>query len=232
MLKKEIVKMLYHENVEGVPIFRIAKSLGIRWETAQRLVEDLEKRGWVKIVEEKSFPFRKTVSLTNEGASFASELLSMERTALDPLDAILLVIIYAVGGKVEGATKLEKLPFLLEKEFGVKIDHLFKYFPYLHGPYSPKVIQTTHRLAYFKLINIEEKVVGTGINEEYVMRIYTLTPEGKKLAEEIFKKLPNDYQEALYGLKNFAEKPLRDLLRYVYTKYPEVKKYTTLDDFI
>ena len=190
----------------------------------------------MKIEKEDRFPFRKTVSLTDAGKAFAAELLSWEDTEksikLQPTDVMLLVIMYAVGEEVKGATKLEKLPFLLEKECGVKVDHLFKYFPYLHGPYSPKVMEAAYRLAYFKLIEMEERVVGVGTNEEHTMRVYRLTPKGRDLAVKIFKSLPDEHQKALLRLRDFNRLPLRELLKYVYTKYPEVKKYTKLDEFL
>ena len=102
-----------------------------------------------------------------------------------------------MGGKVEGSTKVEKLPFLLEKDLGIKVNDLLNYFPYLYGPYSSKDMHVIYRLAYFKLITIEEKVLGVG-NEDKIHheRVYELTSEDEE-SPKLFKKLPNEHKNAL-----------------------------------
>jgi DNA-binding MarR family transcriptional regulator len=233
MLYKDALKLLYEKGGEKLTVVAMARALNVQWQTLKRVLDEYVKSGHVEIRKIEKFPFEMVVTLTEEGRKLASELFSSEESKLSPAEKMLLTIIYSVGGEVKGATKLEKLPFLLERDYGVPLSKIYKYFAYLHGPYSKEVTKAVNVLVYYGLIDVDEKVYRYDVDEdkERVIRIYMLTPKGKSLAESIFKRLPNEWKEKMRMLKIPAGKTTKELLDYVYAKYPEFKKRTTLDKF-
>lgn len=229
----DLLKLLYSTG-KGFTVYELAKATNVRWETVHRAIRELEERGLVESSRRSErFPFRIIVKLTEEGKKVAKELSLEKRSKLGLGERLLLTIIWAVGGEVKGTTKLEKLPFLLEREYGVPLKDFYKYFAYLHGPYSPEVIKASIILAYYNFINIREEVYPSKVEgeKELILRVYELTEEGKDFAKELFENLPDDVKAKMINLKRFAQMTTKELLNYVYTKYPEFKKYTTLDRF-
>ena len=232
-LREEMLRVLYEEEKEGISVLTMAKILNVHWQTAKKMLEELVRMGFVTISKKGEFPFKITASLTKEGESFAFELFSTDEGKLSLTERLLLIIIYVVGGEVRGTTKLEKLPFLLERDFKVELGDIFKHSPYLYGPYSTRVIDAVNSLQYNSLLNVNERVYRFEVegDKERVIRIYTLTLKGNELAKSMFQKLPEELKKRLVKLRSHAQKSTKRLLDYVYTKYPEFKKYTTLDEF-
>jgi len=139
---------------------------------------------------------------------------------------IILSILY-LKGKVWGRTYLQKLLYLLNRE--VFDNTLFDYKFHKYGPYSEDINVEITTLETER--QIEEKAVLTkGLNTAYT---YELTENGKKIASDIFiKKLSNKEREKLIEYINkFGSFSSTELLRYVYSKYPEVAENSIFEGF-
>ena len=230
-VRKDLMKYLYETDAQSASIHAIADALNVRWETIERALEELTREGYLYYQKTKAFPFNFVVTLTHKGRKFAFDYCSPDYEKLGSGEMLLLLIIHAVGGQIKGTTKLEKLPFLLEHDFNVKLDEIFSYFPYFYGPYSRDVIKSVNTLAYCGFVSIEERIFPseTDGDKERTIRAYTLTQKGLDFAENLFKKLPDEFQRRVVKLRPHAAKTTKELLRYVYSKYPEMGKYSKLD---
>lgn len=157
---------------------------------------------------------------------------------------VVLVLLFAGARKGEneeviGNTRLDKLMFLVEKESTLK-KYLtsFKFDAYNFGPYSSELFDSVQALANAGLVS-----VGKSESEEYLNEadrfqielqleenanspknaaIYSLTPEGKTVASELFRSLSTSEQQELVTIKTrFNSISLKKLLQYIYRKYPE-----------
>lgn len=178
-------------------------------------------------------------------------------TAMD----VLLVLLYARGKKahetIAGITKLEKLVFLLAQEtsLGKLIDQNFTYEPYHFGPYSAEVLDNIEALGELGLVRtsavpsrsyVEESdryQVGVQVNESDAdssevdqkgnMEVFDLTDDGIKVAEVLFSSLDKQQQQEVSQLKGrFNSLSLRQLLRYVYKKYPQSTTESKIRDYV
>lgn len=158
-------------------------------------------------------------------------------------DAIVLLMgapsdIPRLNGRVEGITRLEKLLFLFDRETEFKklIDEDLDFQPHNFGPFSAKVYQAVEVLESANLITDSAKVASTNedswemdelIGEQpsapYTTRDFALTERGRRYYEALRKEFLDAETERELG--NFKEKfgsvPLRQLIRYVYTRYPD-----------
>ncbi|BCW08037.1 hypothetical protein NtRootA1_41750 [Arthrobacter sp. NtRootA1] len=165
-------------------------------------------------------------------------------------DAIVLLLGTRVAGarpgEIQGITRLEKLVFLLERETSSKswLSQDAGFEPYNFGPFSQKVYQAVDMLAAAQLIedssspspdvtDIWEQREGIGLdtgsagqsNDPYRTRDFRLTERGWKYFEALTRELPRGAVAELQQFKRqFGFLPLRQLIRYVYTRYQE---YTT-----
>jgi len=126
---------------------------------------------------------------------------------------VLLLLKYA-GGRIEGRVKLMKLVFLALKECSetaCKLGATFEFKPYLHGPFSTDVLETLDSLKSKGLIRVDIKF----FDEIWFRYEYELTKEG-------FKAVENWDDECIKNLvERYGEIELKELLRYVYNKYPK-----------
>lgn len=160
-------------------------------------------------------------------------------------DAIVLLLGTPVPGKnpgeIKGVTRLEKLIFLLERETAsdkwLEQDAGFE--PYNFGPFSQKVYQAVDMLAAAQLIEDSsspasdtvdtwEQRVGIGLDsgsagqvrDPYTTRDFRLTDRGWRYFNALSSELSPDSLGELQGFKRqFAYLPLRQLIRYVYSRY-------------
>jgi uncharacterized protein YwgA len=173
-------------------------------------------------------------------------------TAMD----ILLVLLYGRNHqRIAGITKLEKLVYLLEKETSLNelIARNFKYEPYHFGPYSAEVLDNIGALEALDLVKatlvpsksyVEEAdrdQVGAQVEESDAnvvegnknMEVYELTDDGIKVANALFHSLDPQKQKEITELKDrFNDANLRQLLRYVYRKYPESTTESKIKDYV
>ena len=167
-------------------------------------------------------------------------------------DAIVLILgapsdAPTLQGRVEGITRLEKLVFLLQKEseIGSFLTEDPDYRADNFGPFSVKVYQAVETLAAAELIEDSaelsqstedawetSQLVGTE-TDPYATRNFTLTDRGKKYYSALIDELPSAAEKVLAQFKTrFAPLPLRQLIRYVYTKYPEFTHKSLIKDDI
>lgn len=123
-------------------------------------------------------------------------------------DAILLV--FDCMEEIHGKTFIQKLFYILRRQVsGLAI---FEYFPYNYGPFSKELNQSINQL-----INegyIQERKVG-----DYFL--YQITSKGKKEAKNQKNIEDKEHKPLLQLCKHVKHYSPRQLLEYVYSKYPE-----------
>ena len=144
-----------------------------------------------------------------------------------------------------GSLGFKSLYFLLEKEYNVSATGgILDFTPYKAGPYSSKLYDSLEYLE--NLGYIRGEIVGEAVQEEaleidalnfedlietekpasdsYVERSFSLTSKGVKKVEELV--LNDEYTPIVNKIRKvkskYASYSLRDLLYYVYSKYPEM----------
>lgn len=177
--------------------------------------------------------------------SIVSSGSGMADTQLDQTDTILLLLGADTSDsrqrfRCDGITRLEKLLFLLEQEtqFTRDIAEPFTFEAYYYGPYSRDVYSAVDVLKALRLLEERQIDVGSGldvgeeseafdardINQDgpFIERQLQLTEDGKAVAQVLSTRVSPEGKNALTEVKDrFGAMPLRQLLRYVYSRYPE-----------
>ena len=193
--------------------------------TVEMRIHELLKGGYIEEEKSEAWPFRKTLKLTEQGRKLAS-FLKLETSLLVPPPKVdfgkatergkwLLALLHAVGGVVEGSTRLQKLFFLAKHEFGFR-ELPYNFLPFLHGPFSGNINDDALDLENAGLIEVQREMVEP--------TLYSLTPKGKEAAGKIYGKMSQAEKGALSKVKRFNQMRLDELLKYVYTKYPTESK--------
>lgn len=119
------------------------------------------------------------------------------------------------------ATKIQKIFFLLQKE-GIK-DLGLKFEPWLFGPYSKELNDTLIELVEKgEVEEIAEPIIDPITNEvigyqrKYILKDKVDLSQIEPEVVEFFKK--------------WVVKSRRELLKYVYTRYPEYADYSVIKD--
>lgn len=113
--------------------------------------------------------------------------------------------------------------FLMNMEFGDKLEDVYQFEPYLYGPCSLDL--------YEDLLNLKTK----GLVDEYKpaysrWSYYRVTDVGVDKAKELIKKAPKELFERLKGIKNeIIDLSFSDLLKKVYKQYPEYAKKSVIN---
>lgn len=141
-------------------------------------------------------------------------------------DVVFILFHYAES--IRGVTRLQKLLFLVEKEtsfFGEYGEDLqFGFYAHKMGPFSENVYEELRFLKQLQAIETEP-LSGKNSETEFTDKKLFLTPKGEKIAIELARLLESSYNEELESIvERYNQMTLQDLLRYVYTEYPE---YTT-----
>lgn len=164
------------------------------------------------------------------------------------------------NGNLSGLTRLQKFLYLLEREAGVQPSSGgFEFEPYKAGPYSPKLYDDLELLENMGLIKGEGTAESTPTERADIERLsfgdliggpgqvdgsrsdafeerrFSLTEKGKARAEALLKD--PDYAPVVEHVRTvkskFSRYSLKDLLRYVYEKYPEMTtKSEILDEVL
>jgi uncharacterized protein len=138
--------------------------------------------------------------------------------------------------RIEGVTRLEKLIFLLERETDLKnvLKESADFKSHNFGPFSSKIYQAVDTLAAYGLLEDSadlststmdsweaQNLIGGNPTDPYASRTFTLTKRGRRYYEALAAEIPPGYLDELSRLKDrFATLPLRQLIRYVYQRYP------------
>jgi len=167
-------------------------------------------------------------------------------------DDVIVLLLGAPGGPeapgdLDGVTRLEKLVFLLEHETPVHawVTDVADFRSHKFGPFSAKIYQAVDTLAAYELLrdsarvsnNTEDRweavnVLGDEL-DPYTTRTFQLTDRGRKYYAALIAELPPDAEDLLTQFKDrFARLPLRQLVRYVYERYPEFTDKSEIRDEI
>ncbi len=168
---------------------------------------------------------------------------------LETDDAIVLLL-GAPGGepdRLDGVTRLEKLIFLLERETPVQdwMTEKADFRSWRFGPFSSKVYEAADTLAVAGLIRDSASKAGSSEDrwealnalidevDPYTTRTFELTERGRRYYEALLEELPDDAEKVLEGfMQKFACLPLRQLVRYVYERYPQFTDKSEIRDEI
>lgn len=172
---------------------------------------------------------------------------------------VLLALLYAKGstGKnnepIAGTTKLEKFMFLISKETDLKdaISKDYDFTPDNFGPCSHELFDDIEMLKDAKFIDEKERQIYSPLDEgdtescqygavdsdEYPkpsrLRVFALTEKGAKIGEIMFNALSPEEQKKLIILKQlYNKKPVSQIIREVYIKYPETTGESKIKDTI
>ncbi len=178
--------------------------------------------------------------------------------AVDNRKDLILLLLYAPGATgelnegVDGITRLQKLLFLADKEFGLSrlVDRYYRFNAYDFGPFDQEVYADIEALQGYSLVIGGEakplhqaEVVEADFAKDYTLKgeleltegpaeegaRFGLTERGKEIAERLQSSLSDAVWGELVTLKsNFNSKPLSELIRYVYRKYPESAQFSKL----
>jgi len=130
---------------------------------------------------------------------------------LDTSDTILLLL---SNGKTVGRTMMQEQVFLAYREVLKDYSRDLLYHPDKYGTFSKLVEYSLKYLRNQGLI----KVINRGEGHQ----TYLLTEEGKRKAEEISRKLPDEIISILNKQKiSWDEWDTKGIIRYISRKYPD-----------
>jgi uncharacterized protein len=145
--------------------------------------------------------------------------------------------------RVNGITRLEKLLFLADQESELpgKIDEALQFKAYNYGPYSKQVYEAVDLLEEANLLSEEKAIEGKTLDAmegayvdvddvEGVERRFFLTDEGRAVADLLASQHP-EMSRLLANIKRkFGRLPLRQLIEYVYRRYPKYAEESLIRD--
>jgi uncharacterized protein YwgA len=133
-----------------------------------------------------------------------------------------LALLYASGRNIKGKTRLQKLAFLLDEEELGDNFKAYNFKKYDYGPFSKHLLQDTEQLKREGVVDINKTRTFSG-NARYDYEIEeNWLGEVEDLAEE--KDISEIFEAAEMLVEKHKDKSIRDLVEYIYEKYPEYEK--------
>ena len=146
---------------------------------------------------------------------------------------------------IHGITRLEKLLFLADQEANIQRDVVERlhFVAYHYGPYSHGIYRAIELLKETGLVTEDREIdtssvddiedVITGVYEEgAIERRFYLTNTGGAVADLLGKKFPGTWQALGATKDRYAGLSLQNLIRYVYTTYPDYAEQSHIRDKI
>ncbi len=150
-----------------------------------------------------------------------------------------IILLLAIFNKVFGITRLMKFLFLLKRELNIDkyFKNYYRFLPYSLGPFDKKIYTDLEDLIEkglvkkilhpkLKISEIEKEIIG--YFDEEVICEYRLTEKGLKEAQRIINiinKIDKNFIKEIVKLKTKYQKyTLLQLLKELYSKYPEYQK--------
>jgi len=135
---------------------------------------------------------------------------------------LLALVFYLCDGRIRGVTRLNKIVFLLQEEFGL---NGYNFSASKYGPWSSELADSIDELEREGLIKIEEFSDPIySFMQENPAKIITasaaLMERGKKIFEEISAKNRILAAEMRRKVRSYNSAPITYLLTYVYMKFP------------
>lgn len=186
----------------------------------------------------------------SKGLGYPHVMAGGSRVRVIETDDMIVLLLGAPGGSeapghLDGVTRLEKLVFLLEHETPARTwaTEVADFRSHRFGPFSAKIYQAVDSLWAYELLkdsarvsdNTEDRweavnVVGNEL-DPYTTRTFELTERGFRYYAALIAELPDDAEAILTRFKErFANLPLRQLVRYVYERYPEFTDKSEIRD--
>lgn len=150
-----------------------------------------------------------------------------------------VLILFHHADSIQGITKLQKLLFLVEEEttffeeYGA--DLAFDFYAHKMGPFSEHIYEEIRFLQQLGAIELEpmNAEVSSTEDNDLVNKVFHLTSKGEKIASELADQLGTEYENELAALVNeYNRMTLKELLRYVYTEYPDFTTESEIKDDI
>lgn len=147
-------------------------------------------------------------------------------------------ILFYFADSIRGVTKLQKLLFLIEQEtefFEAYQDEVaFNFAPYKMGPFSEHVYSEIEFLLQIDAIE-SETMDSPGrfskLDSPLGNKEFRITPKGEKIAAQLVRLLEPEYEDELKELiTDYNSMSLKDLLRYVYSTYPDYAMESEIKD--
>jgi uncharacterized protein len=139
-----------------------------------------------------------------------------------------------VRDRMNGITRLEKLLYLADRETDIQssIIEPLGFQPYNYGPFSRDVYEAVDILEKTGLIDEKRTTDGSGLDSleeadaspevtDYAERRFNLTDNGRAVANLLAGKHPDAVKSLSKIKEQYGNMSLRQLIRYVYTRYPE-----------
>ena len=138
----------------------------------------------------------------------------MVKASVKKSDLILLLLNADNKSPIDGITKFEKLVFLTQKEILDKWDDARMKFNFEADRFGPLATEIYDEIDFLKSIGMINEGVG---------KKYEITDKGKKFLEmKTYERVHEDVRKRISDLKEkHGREKLDDLLRYVYSNYPE-----------
>jgi len=208
---------------------QLASNVGGSYSTIQLRLYEYINAGLIEEEKQETFPPKRVLKLTTKGYAVArvlrnlDEVMEKEPETLSRKQKWILTLLHALGGEIKGSTRLQKLLFLLEREFDVIGDEYYEFKPLHFGPFSWEIIKDTEELQKAGFIDVEQEVFESEqpFEDGLIRRNYKLSLSGERIAFEIFNNLSERNTQALLELRRFNGMKLPELVDYVYSKYPE-----------
>lgn len=232
--KRKYAEIILQLQDEQKTLSELLSAVGGSASTLETRIAELIDAKLVCDEKQKFRPFRRIVRLTEKGKQLAKTFKILEemmsKIKVERIESVskakwewFLAMLHALGGKIRGSTRLQKLSFLLKERLNLDPESFYEFLPGKFGPFSADLLEDGNKIEKAGLIEISEEVFEPKkLLEDWVIcRIYSLTTEGMEKAKEIFEKMPENVKVELTSLKPFNEMLLSDLIHYVYEKYPD-----------
>lgn len=146
--------------------------------------------------------------------------------------------------RINGITRLEKLLFLLEEEYGHEftIDQPFEFVAYHYGPYSRAIYEAVELLEEASLLEeyrhftdsnldrAEELLYSDTVTELSYERQFKLTSEGELVAAYLADVHPEVFDRITRLKEQYAGLTLQNLIYHVYTQHPSYTEKSIIRD--
>ena len=135
---------------------------------------------------------------------------------------LLALVFYLCGGRIKGVTRLNKIVFLLQEEFGL---NGYSFSASKYGPWSGELADSIDELEKKGLVKIEEFSDPIySFMQENPAKIITasdsLMGRGRRVFEDISAKNKTIGAEMRRRVRSYNSVPITYLLAYVYMKFP------------
>ena len=164
-----------------------------------------------------------------------------------------------VGEPIEGITRLDKIMYLLSEspEFREIVDKGYKFEADNFGPFAPEIFDDIEALKQEKIIKVvskrepknkietvDQESVEQVLDEErdtdkkiswktYPIERYELTNRGLQMGSLLHNGLTEEQKMRLEKTKKvFGKMSLKNLLHYVYSRYPKMTKRSKIKEKI